>query len=112
VATKSTEEEKEMIHRPNYHQVNRFLNHLAKDNQLDPDSIGHYKEYLNVLLRWADETPLCLAHTIAPSLPDYLAMPAHYGLGAESTLKKTVQTIKRTLTWLKLDSPTEFKPLP
>ena len=101
-----------MIHRPNYHQVNRFLNHLAKDNQLDPDSIGHYKEYLNVLLRWADETPLCLAHTITPSLPDYLAMPAHYGLGAESTLKKTVQTIKRALTWLKLDSPTEFKPLP
>jgi integrase len=60
------------VARDNWLDVQAYLEHLRRFQQLDERSIEAYRVCLKRLLQWAGETPLPLASEIEPTLPAYL----------------------------------------
>ena len=104
-----------MINRSNYKLTREFLDFLSEIKQLSPGSLHRFKLDLNHFLLWLDETPIEKCETKRPSFPSFLQTSRMDGsnksLGVD-TQKKTIQTTKRFLHWLKLYHPHRFKSLP
>jgi integrase len=105
-----------MVNRDNYRLVQRFLDYQRQVLQVDESSAERYRFYLRHILLWADEAPLERAHTLRPTLSDYLVTAANAEDGraprAAATQRKILQTAKRLLRWAKLTYPREYRDLP
>jgi integrase len=105
-----------VVNRDNYLLVRSFLQYLREVTQLSADSVERYRFYLRHLLLWADETPLSEAHSLRPTLPDYLSALCASTTGraprAAETQSKIIYNTKRLFTWAKLDQPRDFRNVP
>ena len=91
------------MNRENYLLHKKYLEYRERVDQLAKRSLKVERTYLKRVLRWAGETSFKNAHTIRPTLPEYLLTARlddpEKQLGS-TTIKKTLSTARGFLTWV------------
>jgi site-specific recombinase XerD len=99
-----------MVNRNNYLQAKSYLHYVSQMKQRKDNSVSRYWSCLRHLLLWADATPLSHVAGIEPAFASYLGQQSKPL--APAAAKKIIQTVKRFLTWVKLNYPQDYRRLP
>lgn len=97
-----------LINRGNYLLVQKYLQALAEECQLNPQSIQRYRFYLRHVLIWANQTPFAQAAGIRPSIFAFLGLQR---LAGESQ-KKIIGQARKFFEWCKSNQAAQFDALP
>ena len=110
-----------MINRENYLYQKSYLDYVLNVKNRADATVQREKIYTNYFLIWLDQIPIPRANKKDGSFPKFIAENRQREFGDEeigypglhpNTQKKTIQTTKRFLKYLKLAEPDKMQSLP
>jgi integrase len=101
-----------MINRQNWLDIQRFLLHLERVRQAEPETIKRARSHLRHLLEWADEKPLPRARALDPTFPAYLMTARADGKQkplATATIVKCLAVARQFFSFARAEWPGRYR---